>query len=150
MSEYHYNDGVAITKEDDPDTNIVYPRLREYCPDINPTNFMDALQYRVLLARDWKQFFSQYPVLLCPVSGELPFADQLDIESDETFHRIIQAQLLQIGLPLIGIPAMTVTTGSINNSPLGIQLVASNFREDVLFAAASDIEARNQPIRVSG
>jgi amidase len=150
MSDYHYNDGVAIAREDDPDTNIVYPRLREYCPDVNLTNFMDALQYRVTLAREWKQFFSQYPILLCPVSGDLPFADLLDIESDESFHRIIEAQLLQIGLPFIGIPAMTVTTGSVDNTPVGIQLVASNYREDVLFAAASDIEARNQPIRVSG
>ena len=28
---------------------------------------------------------------------------------------------------------------------MGVQLVAARFREDVLFAAASDIEARNPP-----
>jgi Asp-tRNA(Asn)/Glu-tRNA(Gln) amidotransferase A subunit family amidase len=32
---------------------------------------------------------------------------------------------------------------------MGVQLVAARFREDVLFAAASDIEARNPPLEIS-
>jgi amidase len=150
MSEYQPSDGEAITREDDPDANFVYARLREYCPQISLDKLMEALQYRDQLAREWQQFSSEYPVMLCPVSGELPFQDLLDVKSVDSFQRIIEAQLLQIGLPFIGMPAMTVTTGSQNNVPVGIQLVAARYREDVLFNAASDIEARNQPIQISG
>ena len=33
--------------------------------------------------------------------------------------------------------------------PLGVQLVAARFREDILLAAAADIEARSPPIEVA-
>jgi amidase len=49
----------------------------------------------------------------------------------------------------MGMPAMTLTTGSVDNVPLGVQLVAARFREDVLFDAAAEIEARNAPIEIA-
>ena len=33
--------------------------------------------------RQWELFFAEYPVLLLPVSAELPFPDQLDLAGDE-------------------------------------------------------------------
>ena len=149
MSEYHYNGGTAIAQEDDPDANFVFARLCEICPSTNLQGLMDALQHRVAIAREWQQFLSQYPVLLCPVSAELPFADQADIESTESFQRIIEAQMLQIGLPFIGIPAITVTTGQVNDAPIGVQLVGPRFREDVLFDAARAIEQRSPLVTIA-
>lgn len=51
--------------------------------------------------------------------------------------------MTQIALPLMGLPAIAVTTSGNCADPMGVQLVAARFREDVLFAAAGDIEARN-------
>ncbi|MDT2050238.1 MAG: hypothetical protein RMX55_07440, partial [Planktomarina sp.] len=48
------------------------------------------------------------------------------------FDKIIEAQMLQIGLPFMGLPCLTVTTGRVDASPIGVQLVASHFREDLL------------------
>ena len=149
MSEYHYNGGAAVRREDDPDANFVYAQLCENCPTPTLESLMEALQQRLRLARIWQQFLTEYPVLLCPVSAEPPFPDMLDVESAQSFGRVLEAQMTQIALPLMGMPAISVATGSDAASPMGVQLVAARFREDVLFAAASDIEARNPPCGIS-
>ena len=149
MSEYHYNRGEAIAREDDPDANFVFARMCEYRAKPSLEELMETLQRRITLARAWQVFLADYPVLICPVSGELPFADQSDVESVESFVRIVEAQMTQIALPFIGMPAMTVTTGSAGDAPVGVQLVGGRFREDVLFDAAREIESRSPAISIA-
>ncbi|MCP4874845.1 MAG: amidase family protein [Gammaproteobacteria bacterium] len=149
MSEYQYSGGKAIQLEDDPDANFVYAQLCQSCPTPTLESLMQALQRRLTLAREWQQYLTQYPVMLCPISAEPPFPDMLDVESSESFARVVEAQMTQIALPLMGMPGMSVSTGNSNSSPMGVQLVAARFREDVLFAAATDIEARNAPLEIS-
>jgi len=93
---------------------------------------MDVLQKRVALTREWRVFLDKYPVVLCPVSGQLPFKDLIDLGSQSEFDQIVEAQMLQIGLPFMGLPCLTVTTGRVGNSTVGVQLIASHFREDLL------------------
>ncbi len=149
MSEYHYNGGAAVKQEDDPDANFVYAQLRENCPTPTYESLMEALQQRITLARDWQLFLTKYPILLCPVSAEAPFPDMLDVESPESFRRVLEAQMTQIALPLMGMPAISVATDSSDSAPMGVQLVAARFREDTLFAAATDIETRNAPLGIA-
>jgi amidase len=148
MSEYHYSGGAAIIKEDDPDANFVYAQLLANCETPTLTSLMDALQQRLRLAREWQQFLSAYPVLLCPVSAEAPFPDMLDVESPATFARVLEAQMTQIALPLMGMPGLSVATAS-GSAPMGVQLVSARFREDVLLVAGADIESRNPPIGIA-
>jgi amidase len=101
---------------------------------------MDALQERVGFMRQWNVFFKDYPVLLCPVSGEPPFPDQLDVQSPEAFKRVWEAQLPQIGVPFMGLPGLTVTTGINGNVPIGVMLVGAQFREELLLQAGEAIE----------
>src|SRR4029077_13045719 len=69
------------------------------------------LTRRATLVRDWSLFLEKYPVLLMPVSGELPFPDQLDTKDDASFARVWRAQLAQIAIPFMGLPGLTVSTG---------------------------------------
>ena len=46
-----------------------------------------------------------------PVSGELPFPDQLDRKDDASFARVWHAQMPQIAIPFMGLPGLTVSTG---------------------------------------
>ncbi len=91
------------------------------------------------------QFFETYPVAITPVSAELPFRDQSDVDSPEDFRRIMEAQLTQVGLPLMGLPGLVVTTGLVGRVPVGVQLLAGRYREDLLFTAAEAIEAAGVP-----
>ena len=141
MSEYFIDAGTSIAKEDDPDANFIYAQLRERAPEVNATSLLEALQYRAGLIREWAAFMRRYPVLLCPVSAEPPFPDSLDVASPESFQRVLEAQLPQIALPFLGLPAMTFTTRT-GAAPGGVQLVAARFREDAILHAAGDVESR--------
>lgn len=148
MSEYHLNGGAAIAREDDPDANFVYAQLMASHEKPTLPSLMAALQRRIQLAREWHLFFTEYPLLLCPVSAEPPFPDQLDVESPAAFKRVIEAQMTQIGLPFMGMPVLSVATAA-GRAPMGVQLVAARFREDVLLAAGAEIEARNPPLEIA-
>ena len=148
MSEYARTNGAAFVAENDPDANFVYAQLKENSHEVSLNSFMDALQRRLSLAREWQLFLTEFPVMLCPVSAELPFEDLRDVKSTDDFRAILEAQLIQIALPFIGMPGMTVTTGSSGDSPVGVQLIAARFREDVLFDAARVIEDCNPRIGV--
>ena len=135
----------AIAAEGDPDATFVYAQMEELCPPPDLFAFMDALQKRVGFVREWMEFFERYPIAISPVSAELPFKDLLDVESPETFRRLMEAQLTQVGLPLMGLPGLTVTTGLVGRVPVGVQLLAGRYREDLLFQAGAVIEAAGVP-----
>lgn len=135
----------AIAQEGDPDSSFVYAQMEELCPAPDLFGFMDALQARVGFVREWMGFFERFPVALCPVSAELPFPDLLDVESPAAFRRVMEAQLTQVGLPLMGLPGLAVTTGLVDGVPVGVQLLAGRYREDLLFEAGAAIEAGGVP-----
>jgi amidase len=80
-----------------------------------------------------------------PVSGELPFEDQLDLKDDASFARVWRAQMPQVGLPFMGLPGLTVTTGLVGRVPVGVQVVAGRYREDLCLLAGEAIEAGGTP-----
>ncbi len=103
------------------------------------------LTRRATLVRDWSLFLEKYPVLLMPVSGELPFPDQLDTRDDASFARVWHAQLPQIAIPFMGLPGLTVTTGLVGRVPVGVHVVAGRYREDLCLLAGEAIEAGGVP-----
>ncbi|MEJ8821281.1 amidase family protein [Variovorax humicola] len=113
--------------------------------DITASALSAALVKRATITRQWQMFLERYPVVLLPVCAELPFVDNLDLQGPAAYARVWQAQLTMIGLPLTGLPALTVSTGMVGNSPVGVQLVAGRFREDLCLAAGEAIEARGVP-----
>ncbi|MEE9313030.1 MAG: amidase family protein [Rhizobiaceae bacterium] len=142
MAEFRGNAEAIFAAEGDPDAIAVYQNISRHAGEPDLDAVLDALQKRVTLMREWKLFFDQYPLVLCPVSGEQPFPDHLDVESLEAFDRVFEAQLPQIATPFMGLPGLAVTTGiGENNIPIGVQLLASHFREDMLLAAGEDIES---------
>ncbi len=97
---------------------------------------MRALQSRARLARLWRAFFTDWPVLLTPVSGQLPFPDHYDTSSPQAFAEVIEAQMPQIAPPFMGLPGLTVTTGRTATHPVGIQALADRGNEHILLDVA--------------
>ena len=132
MAEMEQDASGALAREQDPDAILVHSRLVARCPNSSLDNIMEVLQTRATLTRQWQEFLQTYPVVLCPVSGQLPFKDLLDLQTQTDFDEIIEAQMLQIGLPFMGLPCLAVATGQAGDRPVGVQLVASHFREGLL------------------
>ena len=119
--------------------------LRGNRSKVHPFDLSKTLTRRATLTRQWLEFFERYAVLLMPVSGELPFPDQLDRKDDASFARVWHAQLPQIAIPFMGLPGLTVSTGLVGRIPVGVQLVSGRYREDLCLAAGEAIEAGGTP-----
>jgi amidase len=132
-------------REGDPGALACLRGNRDKVFPFDATDYAKALTRRATLTREWLLFLEKYPVLLMPVSGELPFADQLDRKDEASFARVWHAQLTQIAIPFFGLPGLTVSTGLVGRSPVGVQLVAGRFREDLCLAAGEAIEAGGTP-----
>ena len=135
----------AAEREGEAASLAVFDYMQRLTQPADFYGFQDALTARAGFLRQWMMFFEKYPVVICPVSGELPFADQQDVQSFEAFQAVLEAQLTQVGLPLMGLPGLTVSTGMVGRTPVGVQLLAGRFREDLLFAAGAAIEAAGTP-----
>jgi amidase len=146
MAEMEKGAGHLVAKENDPDAILIYDRLKKISKYTSSDQIMFALQERANLTRQWKKFLFDYPLLLCPVSCSLPFDDLQDLKSEKDFEQIIEDQILQIGLPFMGLPGLTVTTDRKEDRPVGVQLVASQFREDILLEAGKIIGQKWEPV----
>jgi amidase len=93
-----------------------------------------VLSRRLGIARAWNLYLEQHPVVLLPVSAELPFENDLDLQGPAAYERVWRAQLTMIALPLTGLPALTVSTSLLGRTPVGVQIVAGRFREDLCLA----------------
>ena len=142
MAETKFAADSAVQEEGDGDAQFVFDQMCRSVGDIDLERVMCALQRRSALIREWEEFLGRYPVLICPISAELPFEQQLDVRSEGDFERVYEAQLTQRGLPVLGMPALAVATGMADQSPVGVQLVAGRFREDILLDAGAILEAR--------
>ncbi len=145
LAEYRRSAAQALKDEDDPDANFVYEQMAALCPEPTLNSLLDTLQARMELVREWSAFLKDYPLLLCPVSAEPPFPDLLDVESPAAFRRVFEAQLTQIGLPLMGLPGLTVSTGLNGSVPVGVMLVAGRFCEELLLQAGEAIARGGTP-----
>lgn len=145
MAEMRYAAQDMIANEGEADSIFVFQQMTNRSAAINIDGLLDALQTRATLVREWQIFMQKYPVLICPVSGQLPFAQQQDVSSEGAFEAIMESQLPQLALPTIGLPGLTVSTGLVGNTPVGVQLIGGRYREDVLLAAGAAIERGGTP-----
>ena len=140
MAENRFGAHDLILREDEPDSLFVFEQMSRDVGPIDLDGMMRALQSRATLVRQWDLFLKRYPLLLCPVSGELPFEQQIDVSSPSAFAKVYEAQLTQRGLPTMGLPALSLATGYTDGRPVGVQLVAGRFREDILLTAGMILE----------
>jgi amidase len=135
----------AAAREGDPGALAVVAAFRAKAETLPADMVSRTLVRRATLTREWGLFLEKYPVLLLPVSAELPFPDGLDLEGEAGFERVWRAQLPQRALPVMGLPCLTVATGLVGAVPVGVQVVAGRFREDLCLRAGEAIEAGGVP-----
>jgi amidase len=111
----------AAARDGDPGALAVVSAFRSRAATFGCDVVARALLQRATVTREWRLFLAEHPVLLLPVSAELPFPDGLDLEGETGFWRVWKALLVQRGLPAMGLPGLTVSTNLIGTTPVGVR-----------------------------
>ncbi len=109
---------------------------------LDQSAFVEGLARRNAILRDWLLLLERYPVVLMPVSWQPPFPVDFDQQGDEAVGRLTDAQAPLTAISLLGLPGLSVPTGTSDGIPTGVQIVAGRFMEERCFAAGDVIEAR--------
>ena len=113
-----------------------------YAPELDGDGVLACFEQRLGIIRAWQLFQERYPIIILPVSAQLPFRFGQDQEDNAVVRALIDAQRSLLAIPALGFPSLAVPTGIARGQPVGVQVIAGRFREDVCFAAGEVIEAR--------
>jgi amidase len=111
-------------------------------PDLDLEGYAKSLGLRSRHVREWMLFMERYPLVVGPVSTEPPFLVGFDTESAARSAEVARTQRLLVAVNLLGFPAVSVPTGVAGGVPLGVQVIATRYREDLALDAAEVIEAQ--------
>ena len=97
-----------------------------------------AQRMRAAIRREMEELFEQVDVLLAPTTPTVAFPLG---EKTEDPLAMYQSDVLTVAANLCGIPALSMPCGrSAEGLPIGMQLMAARFREDLLFKVARACE----------
>lgn len=111
-------------------------------PEPTARTFMSALLDRDLVMRSWTAFLAEYPIVVTPLMS-LPSVPR----AFDTSHRGAMSELMEIGrwgvnLSAVAMPALAFPAGHVDGVPIGVQLFARAWREDLLLDAGDALEER--------
>lgn len=100
-----------------------------------------ATTVRDLIRKDFEKAFEDVDVIATPTSPVPAF--KIGEKSDDPLSMYL-ADIFTVPANLAGVPAISVPSGCIEREgkklPLGFQIIAPHFQEDILFALSRDVE----------
>ena len=102
--------------------------------------YVKAQQVRTLIKQDFDKAFEHCDVILTPTAPTVAFG--IGAVSDPLVMK--QNDILTIPANMAGIPAISLPCGFSNGLPIGLQIMAPAFGEEVLFRAAYAYEQANE------
>jgi aspartyl-tRNA(Asn)/glutamyl-tRNA(Gln) amidotransferase subunit A len=150
-------DGVKYGFRNDADTGLIrmYRRTRSsgFGPEVQrriiigtyclSAGYYDAYygkasQVRTLIMQDFKKAFERCDVILCPVAPTPAFKLGEKVDDPLTMYL---SDIFTLSANLAGIPGMSIPCGfSKEGLPIGLQLMANHFNEEVLFKIGYNFE----------
>jgi amidase len=105
--------------------------------------YMEAIAYRSRVLRGWLAFLESYPVILTPLSVKRTPEANADLGGDARVRSLFWNDLrFMSAINVLGLPAAVVPVGQVEGHPVGVQLIASRYREDLCLDAAAAIECK--------
>lgn len=104
--------------------------------------YLKALKVRTLILQDFENAFKDVDVILGPVAPTTAFGVGEMIDDPVSMYK---ADMLTIPSSCAGIPGLSVPCGFDSNGlPIGLQILAPQFREDLLFKVGDAYEAETE------
>jgi len=131
----------AARKVTSDDFNTVLDGYLQHAETLDLKGYMLALSERTRHLRNWMMLLETYPIILTPVSVQKAFGVREDtLEAGRTMNMFENAMRYVGAVNHVGLPAAVVPVGLAHGHPVGVQLVASRFREDLALDAAAAVE----------
>jgi len=99
---------------------------------------MHQSRYRV--ARAWRGFMQDYPLVVGPTWTQPPFEHGFDILDAESAMKVVETFRFVLPANVLGLPAACVPTGVAHGLATGAQIIGTLFREDTCLDAAEVVE----------
>jgi amidase len=125
------------------DLKIAWTGMKANARTLDLPLFMEAMARRNTHARAWQIFLDSYPLVLAPTTVNLTHGPREDAICAERAAELFRDDLRFISaLNILGIPSAVVPVALHEDKPIGVQLIAGRFREDLALDAAEAIESR--------
>lgn len=106
-------------------------------------SWMQATAARNGHIRAWQLFFEDYPVVLAPTTVKPTPGPREDTVSPKRVREIFWGEIRFISaINVLGLPGAVVPVALHDGKPIGVQLIAGRYREDLALDAAAAIEKR--------
>jgi amidase len=126
-----------------PDFHIAWGGIRAKANTLDLAGWMRATASRSGHIRAWQAFFEDHPVVLAPTSVQPTPGPRADTESLERVAEMFWNDLRFISaINVLGLPSAVVPVALHDGKPIGVQLIAGRYREDLALDAAAAIEKR--------
>ncbi|MGB9911125.1 MAG: Asp-tRNA(Asn)/Glu-tRNA(Gln) amidotransferase subunit GatA [Microgenomates group bacterium] len=99
--------------------------------------YLQAMKVRTLIRQDFQKAFEKVDLILTPVSPSLSFKLGEKISNPLQMYL---SDIFTIPASLAGLPGISIPVGLIDNLPVGVQLIAPQFKEELLFQIGKKIE----------
>lgn len=102
--------------------------------------YLKAQKVRTLVKNEFERAFKRFDIMLGPTMPTLPFKLGEKTEDPITMY---MCDVDTVPANLTGFPAITIPCGSSGSLPIGLQVIAPPFREDLLIGTGSVVERRS-------
>jgi aspartyl-tRNA(Asn)/glutamyl-tRNA(Gln) amidotransferase subunit A len=109
--------------------------------------YKKAQKIRHLIADDFKRSFSEVDIILTPTTPTTAFKKKEKLNPLQMYL----SDIYTVAVNLAGLPAISIPAGFCNNKPIGMQLIAPAFCEDIIlnmahiFQQQTDFHQRTPP-----
>jgi amidase len=105
--------------------------------------YMKAIALRSRFIRNWLAFLETYPVVLTPISVQPVPETNADLKGAQRIADLFWNDVrFMSAINVLGLPAAVVPVGLAKGAPVGVQIIASRYREDICLDSAAAIEKR--------
>lgn len=131
---------MTVTTED---FHTAWAGIKAKANKLDLQGWMRATAARTTHMRVWQMFFENFPVVLAPTTVKPTPGPRADAVSPERTAELFHNDLRFISaINVLGLPAAVVPVTVHDGKPIGVQLIAGRYREDLALDAAAAIEKR--------
>ncbi|MGL9623218.1 amidase [Bradyrhizobium sp. U531] len=132
----------AIAQFGDEGVKRTLANWQVYRPPVSFSEFLQALKDRDAAITAWTAFLADTPIVITPIAAGPAFRANLDSDSAASMKTVLDTAARYLyPVPTLGLPALSVPLGSHDGLPLGVQIIAGQYREDLCLQVGEIIEA---------